>query len=177
MSDKIREDARNIRKLIREAEAVSDEVLVACARLKQAMVRARQNPDVNVDSGQRALLRLTQAESQALSLSTSLLRVHDELSKIGRETMGGDENTNIAPGAIRTPINAPVMDDPALLEPLLANIPLNRLGTPKDVAGVAAFLASSDADYITGSTVYVDGGLTWDYSEKRIRTDESGAGG
>lgn len=82
---------------------------------------------------------------------------------------------NIAPGAIRTPINAPVMDDPALLEPLLANIPLNRLGTPKDVAGVAAFLASSDADYITGSTVYVDGGLTWDYSEKRIRTDESGA--
>ena len=82
---------------------------------------------------------------------------------------------NIAPGAIRTPINAPVLDDPALLEPLLANIPLNRLGTPQDVAGVAAFLASSDADYITGSTVYVDGGLLWDYTEQRIRSDE-GAG-
>lgn len=82
---------------------------------------------------------------------------------------------NIAPGAIRTPINAPVLDDPALLEPLLANIPLNRLGTPQDVAGVAAFLASSDADYITGSTVYVDGGLMWDYEEKRIRSDERGA--
>ena len=84
---------------------------------------------------------------------------------------------NIAPGAIRTPINAPVMDDPALLQPLLANIPLNRLGTPQDVAGVAAFLASGDADYITGSTIYVDGGLMWDYSEQRIRSDESGAGG
>ncbi|MEG3192457.1 SDR family NAD(P)-dependent oxidoreductase [Lysobacter sp. D1-1-M9] len=79
---------------------------------------------------------------------------------------------NIAPGAIRTPINAPVLDDPALLAPLLANIPLKRLGTPQDVAGAAVFLASSDADYITGSTVYVDGGLLWDYTEQRLRTDE-----
>ncbi|WP_057883429.1 hypothetical protein [Tsuneonella troitsensis] len=111
MSEKIREDARNLRKLIREAEGVSDEVLVACARLKQAMVRARQNPQVNVDAGQRALMRLTQAESQALSLSTSLLRVHDELSKVARETMGGDGdgNTQIAPSAIGE-------ENPALIE-------------------------------------------------------------
>ena len=102
MSDKIRADALNIRKLIREAEAVSDEVMVACARLKEAMVRARQNPDVNVDAGQRALMRLTQAEAQALSLSTNLLRVHDELSKVARETMGGDgdSTTTVAPSAI-----------------------------------------------------------------------------
>lgn len=78
---------------------------------------------------------------------------------------------NIAPGAIRTPINAPVLEDAALLKPLLANIPLNRLGRPEDVAGVAAFLASTDADYITGTTVYVDGGMLWDYEEKRIRDD------
>lgn len=111
MPDKIREDARHIRKLIREAEAVSDEVLIACARLKQAMVRARQNPDVNVDAGQRALLRLTQAEGQALSLSTSLLRVHDELSKVARETMGvedGTGETTVAPSAIA--------ETPALIE-------------------------------------------------------------
>ncbi|TWI01844.1 glucose 1-dehydrogenase [Luteimonas cucumeris] len=79
---------------------------------------------------------------------------------------------NVAPGAIRTPINARVLDDPALLEPLLENIPLKRLGTPHDVAGVVAFLASADADYITGSTVYVDGGLLWDYTEKHVRDDE-----
>ncbi|WP_149193972.1 SDR family NAD(P)-dependent oxidoreductase [Luteimonas suaedae] len=79
---------------------------------------------------------------------------------------------NVAPGAIRTPINAPLLDDPELLEPLLANIPLKRLGTPRDVAGAVAFLASADADYITGSTVYVDGGLLWDYTEKRVRSDE-----
>lgn len=76
---------------------------------------------------------------------------------------------NIAPGAIRTPINAPVFEDPALLKPLLANIPLDRLGRPEDVAGAAAFLASSDADYITGTTVYVDGGMLWDYHERRVR--------
>lgn len=73
---------------------------------------------------------------------------------------------NIAPGAIQTPINTKLLHDPKLLGPLLANIPLNRLGQPGDVAGVAAFLASADADYITGSTVVVDGGLLWNYSEQ-----------
>lgn len=98
----LREDALAIRKLIREAEAVSDEAMIACARLKQAMVRARQNPELGVDAGQRALIRLNQAEGQALALSTSLLRVHDELSKIVRETMGGEEgaDTVIKPAAI-----------------------------------------------------------------------------
>jgi hypothetical protein len=101
----IREDARAIRKLIREAEAVTDEAMIACARLKQAMVRARQNPQIAVDAGQRALMRLNQAEDQALALSTRLLRVHDELSKISRETMGGEEgsDTIIASAAITEP--------------------------------------------------------------------------
>lgn len=73
---------------------------------------------------------------------------------------------NIAPGAIQTPINTKLLNSPDLLKALLANIPLNRLGTGADVAGVAAFLASADADYITGTTVIVDGGLLWDYSEQ-----------
>ena len=73
---------------------------------------------------------------------------------------------NIAPGAIETPINKGLLNDPAKLKALLENIPLKRLGTPEDVAGVAAFLASPDADYITGTTVYVDGGLLWSYEEQ-----------
>ncbi len=73
---------------------------------------------------------------------------------------------NIAPGAIETPINAQLLNDPALHEALLANIPLKRLGQRADVAGVAAFLASSDADYMTGTSVVVDGGLLWNYSEQ-----------
>jgi len=73
---------------------------------------------------------------------------------------------NVAPGAIETPINAKLLHDPKELKALLGNIPLGRLGRPEDVAGVVAFLASDDAGYMTGSTVYVDGGLLWNYSEQ-----------
>lgn len=73
---------------------------------------------------------------------------------------------SIAPGAIETPINTKLLNDPKKLNSLLGQIPLARLGKPKDVAGVAVFLASEDADYVTGSTYYVDGGLTWFYQEQ-----------
>ena len=73
---------------------------------------------------------------------------------------------NIAPGAIKTPINANLLDDPAKLNPLLEHIPLGRMGSPEDVAGCAAFLASSDADYVTGATLLVDGGLLFNYHEQ-----------
>ncbi len=73
---------------------------------------------------------------------------------------------NIAPGAIETPINQKLLSDPKLLNPLLANIPLHRLGKPRDVANVALFLASEEADYITGATIVTDGGLLWNYSEQ-----------
>jgi hypothetical protein len=90
MENRIAADAHNLRKLIREAEALADEAIIAMARLKQAMLTARQNPEVEVNTGQRALLRLTEAESQALAMSTSLLRVHDELSKVARVHAGPD---------------------------------------------------------------------------------------
>lgn len=87
---KYREEALNIRKLMREAEAVSDEAMIAFSKLKAAMISARQNPEVPVHVGQRAIMRLTHAEQQALTISTNLLRVHDELSKIAVEYAGGD---------------------------------------------------------------------------------------
>ena len=73
---------------------------------------------------------------------------------------------NVAPGAIETPINTELVNDPNKLNALLKNIPLNRLGQPRDVASMVAFLSSSDADYITGSTFVVDGGLLWNYQEQ-----------
>lgn len=73
---------------------------------------------------------------------------------------------NIAPGAIETEMNKALLNNPELLQKLLCNIPLKRLGTVEDVGGLAAFLASADADYVTGSTFYVDGGLLWNYSEQ-----------
>jgi glucose 1-dehydrogenase len=73
---------------------------------------------------------------------------------------------NIAPGAIQTPINAALMAQPEKLAALMGNIPLKRLGTPEDVANAAAFLVSDEAAYITGTTLYVDGGLLWNYAEQ-----------
>ncbi|WP_036477839.1 SDR family NAD(P)-dependent oxidoreductase [Myxosarcina sp. GI1] len=73
---------------------------------------------------------------------------------------------NVAPGAIATPINEKLLNNPEQLKKVTQNIPLGRLGEPEDVAGLVAFLASDEARYITGSTFYVDGGLLWNYQEQ-----------
>ena len=73
---------------------------------------------------------------------------------------------NVAPGAISTPINTKMMADKKELDALLNNIPLGRMGTPEEVAGLVAFLASEDAAYVTGSTYFIDGGLIRNYKEQ-----------
>jgi len=65
----------------------------------------------------------------------------------------------IAPGAIRTPINKDAWDTPEALEKLLKLIPYGRIGEPEDVAKAALWLASDEADYITGTTLFIDGGM------------------
>lgn len=67
---------------------------------------------------------------------------------------------NIAPGAFATPINEAVLKDPHARQYALEEIPWGRFGQPEEVASLAAFLASREADYVTGSTYYIDGGLT-----------------
>jgi NAD(P)-dependent dehydrogenase (short-subunit alcohol dehydrogenase family) len=67
---------------------------------------------------------------------------------------------SIAPGAIRTSINAAVWKTPAGQADLLTKIALGRVGEPEDVARLAVVLASDIASYVTGTTVFVDGGMT-----------------
>jgi glucose 1-dehydrogenase len=66
----------------------------------------------------------------------------------------------VGPGATITPINRAWTDDPVKTEIVSSHIPLGRAGTADEMAGVCAFLASDDAAYITGQTIFVDGGLT-----------------
>lgn|SRR5262245_22194672 len=73
---------------------------------------------------------------------------------------------SIAPGAIATAINTALLNNPVKLQSLTEQIPLGRLGKPEDVAGLAVFLASDEASYVTGSTYVIDGGLTWFYQEQ-----------
>jgi glucose 1-dehydrogenase len=67
---------------------------------------------------------------------------------------------SIAPGAIRTPINRDAWETPEAYAALLKLIPAKRIGETEDVARAAVFLASDEADYITGTTLFVDGGMT-----------------
>jgi NAD(P)-dependent dehydrogenase (short-subunit alcohol dehydrogenase family) len=66
----------------------------------------------------------------------------------------------LAPGAVKTPINRNVWDEPDTLKDLLAKIPLGRMGEAEEIARMAVVLASDAASYMTGTTVFVDGGMT-----------------
>ena len=66
---------------------------------------------------------------------------------------------NIGPGAVYTPIDADIQAKPELEKALMAEIPLNRWGKPEEIAGLAVYLASDEASYVTGSTYFIDGGM------------------
>jgi len=67
---------------------------------------------------------------------------------------------SIAPGAIRTHINREAWDTPEAYNKLMKLIPYNRIGEPDDIGRAAIWLASDDSDYVNGSTIFVDGGMT-----------------
>ena len=67
---------------------------------------------------------------------------------------------SIGPGAIRTPINTSAWNTPEAYESLMTLVPYKRIGEPEDIARAAVWLASDAADYVTGTTLFVDGGMT-----------------
>jgi glucose 1-dehydrogenase len=67
---------------------------------------------------------------------------------------------NVAPGAILTPINQPLIDDPKKRKAVEAEIPLGRTGKPDEIAAAIAWVAGPEAEYVVGSTLFVDGGMT-----------------
>lgn len=67
---------------------------------------------------------------------------------------------NIGPGAINTPINAEKFADPKQKQDVISMIPMGYIGEPEEIAAVAAWLASSEASYVTGITLFADGGMT-----------------
>ncbi|WP_149276291.1 SDR family oxidoreductase [Pareuzebyella sediminis] len=67
---------------------------------------------------------------------------------------------SIAPGAIKTPINKSAWDTPEALQELNKLIPYKRIGIPEDIGSAAAWLASDESEYVNGTTIFVDGGMT-----------------
>ena len=67
---------------------------------------------------------------------------------------------SICPGAIRTPINRPAWETPQAYDDLMRLVPYKRIGEIEDIARAAVWLASDQADYITGASIFIDGGMT-----------------
>ena len=83
------------------------------------------------------------------------------MKSIAQEVAGYRIRVNsIAPGAIRTPINTAAWNTQEAYDQLMKLVPYNRIGEPADIGRVAAWLASDEADYIAGTTIFVDGGMT-----------------
>jgi glucose 1-dehydrogenase len=96
-----------------------------------------------------------------LGYSTSKGGMQNLTRTLALEYAGHNIRVNaIGPGATVTPINRAWIDDPVKKEQVESHIPLARAGTSDEMAGVTCFLASDDAAYITGQTIFVDGGLT-----------------
>ena len=84
------------------------------------------------------------------------------LMKSMAQELGGEKIriNSIGPGAIKTPINKSAWDTPEAEKKLLELIPYNRVGEPVDIAKAAVWLASDESDYVHGTTLFVDGGMT-----------------
>ncbi len=67
---------------------------------------------------------------------------------------------SVAPGAILTPINQELIDDPDKRREVEAEIPWGRMGRPEEIAAAISWVASGEAEYVTGTTLFVDGGMT-----------------
>jgi NAD(P)-dependent dehydrogenase (short-subunit alcohol dehydrogenase family) len=78
--------------------------------------------------------------------------------------------TAVAPGVIATPLSQPAMDRPEIVRSYLDRIPMQRIGTPEDVAAVATFLGADEAAYVSGSNVVVDGGWLLAGHPRRLTT-------
>jgi glucose 1-dehydrogenase len=96
---------------------------------------------VNYASSKGGVMMLTRSMSQ--ELAPQRIRVN-----------------SICPGAIRTPINRSAWETPEAYESLMGLIPYKRIGEPEDIARAAVWLASDDADYVNGISMFIDGGMT-----------------
>jgi len=121
---------------------------------RRALAAGRQGSIVNIGSIQAAkvLPGRTHYAPTKLGLEALTRNMSAEM------TPRGIRVNCIHPGLIDTPMTAWVMKDPNLLPGVLAQISLGRAGEPREIGNVAAFLASDDASYLTGQSIFVDGG-------------------
>jgi hypothetical protein len=97
MTSNLGNDPIEVRNELRKTEAAFDEALIQSSRLMQRVVQARQNPALNPNAGQSAIIRLSRAQQQVIDGSSDVFRVHAELSKVARELGIRDEPGTTVP--------------------------------------------------------------------------------
>ena len=129
-----------------------------CAReaIRHFMAEAKPGVIINISSVHQLI-----PKPEYLGYSVSKGGMQNLTRSLALEYAGRGIRVNgIGPGATVTPINRAWIDDPVKREMVESHIPMARAGTAEEMGAVACFLASDDAAYITGQTIFVDGGLT-----------------
>ncbi len=129
-----------------------------CAReaIKHFLAKGKPGVIINISSVHQII-----PKPRFLSYSISKGGMQNLTRTLALEYAGRQIRVNgIGPGATITPINRAWVDDPVKSEMVLQHIPMGRAGTADEMGAVATFLASDEAAYITGQTLFVDGGLT-----------------
>jgi glucose 1-dehydrogenase len=129
-----------------------------CAReaIKHFLAEEKPGVIINISSVHQRI-----PKPNYLGYSVSKGGMQNLTTTLALEYAGQNIRVNaIGPGATITPINRAWVDDPVKAEQVTSHIPMPRPGTADEMAGVACFLASDDGAYITGQTIFVDGGLT-----------------
>ena len=129
-----------------------------CAReaIRHFMAEAKPGVIINISSVHQLI-----PKPEYLGYSVSKGGMQNLTRSLALEYAGRGIRVNgIGPGATVTPINRAWIDDPVKQEMVESHIPMGRAGTAEEMGAVACFLASDDAAYITGQTIFVDGGLT-----------------
>ncbi len=129
-----------------------------CAREAARTMRDRKSPGVIVNMSsvheQIAWERFSHYCASKGGMRLFAQSIAKELAPLGIRVV------NVAPGAVDTPINKSVLEDPQESAAVLAEVPLGRWGHVEDIARAVSWLASDQASYITGATLFVDGGMT-----------------
>jgi glucose 1-dehydrogenase len=136
-----------------------------CAReAVREFLRRGIKPDVSVSAGKIICMSSVHQVipwGGHVNYAASKGGIHLMMESIAQEMAPQKIRVNsIGPGAIKTPINTSAWATPEAEKDLLTLIPYGRVGVPQDIARAAVWLASDEADYITGATLFVDGGMT-----------------